>query len=400
MKTRYKIVTEGKLRDGIDPEQFISAFVQTFKISEEQARKLLAAKQTVTLKDNLDRDSAEKFRRVLSEQIGLEVRVEAKAEQGRASFESMTVEEQTEKPATSDSGRRCPKCGSDRVAGDDCLACGIIISKYLARQAQTDQEAPSIYAPPVSKVLPDKQELDDGEFNLRKVEAGQGWQWIVGGWELFVRNPMAWIAALILLYLMGVVASLIPIIGSYGVNLFSLVFIAGLMLGSREQQSGGDFRVGHIFEGFSVEFGKLLQAGLLYLLGSVLMGLITFGFIAASGLSAFAHHTPGASFDAGSAIGIILIMVLVLLVLAALMGMAFYFVPMLIVFDKRGILESVKLSFTAISKNAIPFLIYGLAALGLGLMAMIPVGLGLIVLAPVMTASMYVAYRDIFHGGS
>lgn len=399
METLYKVVTTGELREGFDPEQFVSVFARTFKVQEEQARKLLATTRTVTLKDNIDRDTAEKFRRVLFEQMGLKVRLEAKAELGLTAGDTATDAGQTETTVTPDAAGRCPKCGSDRVVGDDCLACGVIISRYLARQAQIEQETPSVYAPPTSKVLPDKEVFDDEELNLRAVAAGQGWQWIVGGWELFVRNPVAWIVALIILYLIGLVANLIPIVGPYGVNLFSPVFVAGLMLGAREQQSGGDFRVGHIFEGFSVEFGKLLQAGLLYLLASVLMSLVVFGFIAVSGLSAFAHHTPGASFDAGTVIGTILVMVLVLLILAALMGMAFYFVPMLVVFDKLGIVESIKLSFIAVSKNAIPFLVYGLATLGLGLMALIPVGLGLIVLAPVMTASMYVAYRDIFHGG-
>jgi uncharacterized membrane protein len=56
------------------------------------------------------------------------------------------------------------------------------------------------------------------------------------------------------------------------------------------------------------------------------------------------------------------------------------------------------MSFAACWKNALAFLVYGLVAFGLALLAMLTLGLGFIVFAPVMMASIYVSYRDIFHG--
>lgn len=431
METRYKIVTEGELRKGFDPEQFVNTFSRTFKTSEAQARKLLTAQRTVTLKNNLDRVTAEKFQHVLSEQMGLKVRVEPKLELDATTDGTVADASHTTGTATSNTSRRCPKCGSERVVGDDCLACGVIIPRYLARQAKTAQATPPVYSSPNSKVLPDKESLDgDGEPNLRIVAAGQGWQWIVGGWQLFVRNPGAWIGALIVMSLIGMIAGRIPIVGAYGVDLFSLVFVAGLMLGARAQQLNSDFRVGYLFKGFSTEFSKLMQAGLLYLIGSALTGYIGYSLSKGTEVNALLHNILYTSIhpsshagsmlmkllilfvflvlglapvnghlDVHSVMGSIEVIMVVLMFLAVLMWMAFFFVPMLVVFDKLAIIEAIKLSFTAISKNAMPFLVYSLVSLGLGILAAIPLGLGFLVLAPVMMATAYVCYRDIFHGG-
>jgi uncharacterized membrane protein len=402
MDTQYKVVTEGKLREGVEEEHFVRAFAQTFKVPEDKARKLLAAGRAVTLKDNLDKDTAEKFRRVLEEQIGLQVVVEAKASPTSLSLAPMDTDltgEQAEEAAPDATGVRCPKCGSDQVVGDDCLACGIIISRYLARQAQAAEEEPSIYAAPTANVVPDKEEPDDDEFGLRKVDAGSGWHWLVGGWRHFVANPVAWIVALIIWYLIVLGAGLIPFIGSLAVNILSPVFIAGFMLGASEQERGGDFTIQHVFAGFSTEFGKLVQAGLLYLVGGVIVGLVIFAFIAMSGFTAFLHQAQaGASAEPN--VGFIMLLILVAFILMAVMSMAFWFVPLLVVFDGVSPIQAIPMSFSACWKNALAFLIYGLVAFGLALVAMIPVGLGLFVFAPVMMASIYVAYREIFHGAA
>jgi uncharacterized membrane protein len=55
-----------------------------------------------------------------------------------------------------------------------------------------------------------------------------------------------------------------------------------------------------------------------------------------------------------------------------------------------------KASFIACLKTIVPFLVYSVIALLLALIASIPFGLGWLVLGPVMAASLYTSYRDIF----
>jgi uncharacterized membrane protein len=53
-------------------------------------------------------------------------------------------------------------------------------------------------------------------------------------------------------------------------------------------------------------------------------------------------------------------------------------------------------SFTGCLRNIVPFLVYGVVMLGLGIVACIPLMLGWLVLGPVLAASLYTSYKDIY----
>jgi uncharacterized membrane protein len=78
--------------------------------------------------------------------------------------------------------------------------------------------------------------------------------------------------------------------------------------------------------------------------------------------------------------------------------MAFWFAPALVVHNEVPAFEAMKLSFIGCLRNIMPFLVYGLCALVLSLIAMIPLFLGMLVLSPVLVASIYVAYKEIYLG--
>ena len=56
------------------------------------------------------------------------------------------------------------------------------------------------------------------------------------------------------------------------------------------------------------------------------------------------------------------------------------------------------MSFFACLKNFLPFLLYGVAFVVIFIIASLPFGLGLLVAMPLLYASTYAAYRDIFLG--
>ena len=89
------------------------------------------------------------------------------------------------------------------------------------------------------------------------------------------------------------------------------------------------------------------------------------------------------------------------LVMATLMMpllMAYWFAPALVALDDLTAFSAMKLSFFGCMKNVLSFLVYGILGLVLLLIGVIPLGLGLLVVLPVLTASIYVAYRDIYYG--
>ena len=85
-----------------------------------------------------------------------------------------------------------------------------------------------------------------------------------------------------------------------------------------------------------------------------------------------------------------------LLLLLVPLGMALWFAPALVALNGIGAAQAMLLSFQGCLKNILPFLLYSIVAMTLLVIAVIPVGLGLLVAMPMLTASMYIAYRDIF----
>jgi uncharacterized membrane protein len=61
-------------------------------------------------------------------------------------------------------------------------------------------------------------------------------------------------------------------------------------------------------------------------------------------------------------------------------------------------IEAMKESFLGCLKNILPFLVYSVVLMVLGIVAAIPLGLGWLVLGPTLIASVYVSYRDIYGG--
>jgi uncharacterized membrane protein len=92
-------------------------------------------------------------------------------------------------------------------------------------------------------------------------------------------------------------------------------------------------------------------------------------------------------------------MVLAMLIMFALLlpvVMAIWFAAPLVVFHDHGAVEAMKGSFTGCLKNLLPFLWYGVLLFLLSIVASLPLLLGWLVLGPVLAASVYTSYRDIY----
>jgi len=226
----------------------------------------------------------------------------------------------------------------------------------------------------------------------------RGWQWIVDGFALFRLSPVIWIALFFVYLLIGMVLSVIPVVGPILLNLLAPVFMAGFMLGCRDLENGEELEINHLFAGFKRNTSQLITVGGLYLAGVIVIVGIVFIMTGGAGISAMsAGHMFGedvAATAAGS--GFLLAALVGLAVLVPLM-MAYWFSPTLVVFHDMKAVDAMKVSFTACLRNIWPFTVYSLISMVLMLIAAIPLGLGLLVMIPTMTASLYISYKDIFN---
>jgi len=231
----------------------------------------------------------------------------------------------------------------------------------------------------------------------RGVAAGRGWSWIAEGWDLFRRAPGIWIAITIVLAVIFFALAFIPILGSIGTMVLGPVFTGGLMIGCRALDEGGRLEFGHLFAGFRERFGTLAGVGGIYLVATMVIALVV-GIVTGVGMFTMMSG-GGAGSDPAVAAGALAGILLASLVMMALMipvVMAVWFAAPLVVFHERGALDAMKESFTGCLRNIVPFLLYGVIAMGLGILASIPIALGWLVLGPVLAASVYTAYRNIY----
>ncbi len=232
----------------------------------------------------------------------------------------------------------------------------------------------------------------------RTVPTGNGWTWISNAWSIFRAAVGTWIGMTIVLALIFIVLAFVPMLGPIASIVLSPVFTAGLVMASRTAAQGGDMQFSQLFAGFRHRFGTLAAVGGLYLAGMAVIMLIV---SLVTGVGVFSMMSSGNdSPEALARMGLTLALaILLMLALMVPLVMAIWFAPPLVVFNELGAVDSMKASFVGCLKNMLPFLFYGLVLLIAAFIASIPLMLGWLILAPVMAASIFTAYQDIYFTG-
>lgn len=259
----------------------------------------------------------------------------------------------------------------------------------------TDQDNP--FAPPTAAVL---EAAPDGSTRFvpdgRAVAAGRGFAWFGEAWDLFKRAPGTWIAMFVVFAIAWIAISIIPL-GGLVVSACYPIIAAGVMLGCRNLEHGKPLEFSHLFAGFGQHSGNLLVVGLLYLAGVVVIGFFV-GIGTAIAIPLMLGTAKATNGVAGmmAMAPVLLLVVLVSMALMLPLIMALWFAPAIVVFNGTASMAAMKSSFRGCLKNFVPFLLYGLAGFFFSVLAALPLGLGYLVLGPVVWATMYTGYRDIF----
>jgi uncharacterized membrane protein len=245
----------------------------------------------------------------------------------------------------------------------------------------------------------DVADSDDDGFlrEPRALPAGAALEWIAAGWRSFTLAPWPWIGILVVFTVLVMVASVLPLISLFA-NLLTTVLLGGIMLGCDAQHRGEPLDVSHLFAGFSRNAAGLVAVGALYLVGTVVLMLFLLGLMFAffGGLGMFTGNT---SPDMGAVWGGFAVLFAVALALGIPLAMTFVYAPALVAIKGLGPVDAMTLSFRACLRNLLPWIVFFLVAIGLGIVATLPLLLGWLVLSPVLMAATYAAYRDTFYAG-
>lgn len=233
-------------------------------------------------------------------------------------------------------------------------------------------------------------------MEIHQVNAKQGLQWILSGFYLFAKAPLAWVFVCFTLMLIAMTIALIPLLGQFIFTLISPVFLAGIMLGCKDMEQGKTLEIAHLFAAFKSNVTPLITIGGIYLIGQVLIiGLVM--LIGGSQMTDMMLY--GKRVDETELMGVMssfLTSILLALTLSIPLMMASWFSPLLVIFHNVAPIPAMQQSFFACLKNIIPFQVYGIVLIILTIISVMPYGIGLVVLIPTIFASIYVSYKDIF----
>ncbi|MFY9329342.1 MAG: BPSS1780 family membrane protein [Georgfuchsia sp.] len=249
----------------------------------------------------------------------------------------------------------------------------------------------------------------DAPSEPRLVPAGHGVEWFSGGWRVFMAAPAVWVLIGVAFAIIHILLGMVPGLGSVAYLLLLPVLAAGLMEASRIAESGAPLSFDMLFAGFRHRTGNLVMVGLLMLCFFIVISAISFVILIVGGASSLSllKQIVDAGFDAtaiaanvnvGMILGSILLAMLVFSALSLPLTMAAWFAPALVFFEGMAPFNAMKSSFYACLRNWLAFFVYSVLLLVLAFIAAIPLGLGFLVLIPVAATSIYVSYRDIYHG--
>ncbi len=202
---RYKIVFDGSLMPGTSLDEVKANLASLFK-SDRARIDALFGRGPVAIKRDLEEAQAEQYLSAL-QRAGARARKEPDLAAALSLVE--TDEEKAAKvepagqPQTS---MTCPKCGHQQLTAAECSACGVIIEKYLARQAEAPQSPPpraaaSVAGQAQTPYSPPKADIDPhaGQVGQLKINSFKG--------RIGRMRYLAWSLALLFIFV-GVMAGI------------------------------------------------------------------------------------------------------------------------------------------------------------------------------------------------
>lgn len=219
------------------------------------------------------------------------------------------------------------------------------------------------------------------------VEAGRGAAWWSEGWRIFTSNFWTWIGIMVIYIVIVLLISLLPFVGRFGQWLLTPVFVGGSMLGCQAIDRGEPLRVAHLFEGFQgTHFVPLMIIGAVNIAITLVLTALAAAAVA-GGTSLSAMMQGGAMDDPMGALdgmaraftGTGILLTLISIVIVGIFAMLNWFAPALVVLQGATAVQAMKLSFHSCLRNWVPFLMYGLIGVAVGVAAaLVTFGLALL----------------------
>jgi thiol-disulfide isomerase/thioredoxin len=136
---RYRVVFKGEILDGMQVEEVKKNLAALFKATEAQIERFFSGKR-LAIKKDVDHETAMKYLKAF-ERVGALCRVE-ELETHAGLEQPLMMEKEREEQRQQDL-MICPKCQFEQEESEECIRCGIIVSKFYQKPHALGAEAES-----------------------------------------------------------------------------------------------------------------------------------------------------------------------------------------------------------------------------------------------------------------
>lgn len=231
----------------------------------------------------------------------------------------------------------------------------------------------------------------------KQFAAAQGWAWIKQGYALFMKAPVLWVVLFVIAAIALIALSNVPVVGEPLVSLLMPVVLAGVMSGARDLQKGEELELMHLFSGFHKHMAQLVTLGGISLVAQFLifgvMLMVGGGTLVSILMSSEPITDPAVVNEALAGAGFAATLGMFLF---SILMMAMQYAPMLVFFNDVAPVAAMKLSLRAFLNNIGAMTVYSATLIALAILASLPMMLGWLVLLPVVFASLYASFDEIF----
>ena len=251
-------------------------------------------------------------------------------------------------------------------------------------------------------------------MHAQTLKSQAGWQWVQAGFAIYRRAPFDFALLLGAYWFLIIALNLIPVLGTFLASLAMPGLSVGLLKAAQLAERNQSFGVRTLFESLRQNPKTLSLLGAIYLvcsLGAMGLSALMDGGAFFQLMLGKIQELPNPEETSDSLMAVLLIVLLMTPVL-----MAYWFAPVLAAWHQMSAGKALFFSFVACWMNWRPFLTYGLGlTLVAGLIPGVLLGILLLlmpgaanlitaivtlpmvlIIAPVVFASFYASYRDIF----
>jgi hypothetical protein len=133
----YRVIFEGEILEGSQVQEVKRALAKLYNKREDQVEHYFSGKR-LTVKKDVDYETAMKYVKAF-ERAGAVCRVEELVTHTGLE-QPLMLEKEAEKPSKQDDVMVCPKCQFEQATSEECVRCGIIISKFNAPESMRKEE--------------------------------------------------------------------------------------------------------------------------------------------------------------------------------------------------------------------------------------------------------------------